>query len=73
MRQTRHMLLLFVLMLSAGTMAQEIETTNQVNRPQRPQGQRPPGNGGADPAEMAECLAVLALAVRTSLMPVLRN
>ena len=46
MRLTRHMLLLFVLMLSAGTMAQEIETTNQVNRPQRPQGQRPPGNGG---------------------------
>lgn len=46
MRQTRHMLLLFVLMLSAGTMAQVNETTNQVNRPQRPQGQRPPGNGG---------------------------
>ena len=45
MRQTRHMLLLFVLMLSAGTMAQVNETTNQVNRPQRPQGQRPPGNG----------------------------
>ena len=66
------MLLLFVLMLSAGTMAQEIETTNQVNRPQRPQGQRPPGNGSR-PAEMAECLAVLALAVRTSLMLVLRN
>lgn len=40
------MLLLFVLMLSAGTMAQVNETTNQVNRPQRPQGQRPPGNGG---------------------------